>query len=226
VPYSNLHAVHSPGTESQMARLQDLVPQYLHTERLTLELYNHSKEHCDTFLAAMNSKSSHEAMGDHGIRTPEQFDAIHANTKLKDHRFKNGVANDDLFYLIRLGSNAPQGKLVGGVALNQRTVSGRTLPPDMGWCVLEPEMGKGYATEAAREFLRWATEDFGLPGVSVYYGAGNPRSNRVADKLGFVSGGGFPDGDQPGKFYSVGILPGMERIEIKEPVFFAKDISK
>ena len=75
-------------------------------------------------------------------------------------------------------------------------------------------MGKGYATEAAGELLRWAREYVGIKDMVVFPSETNHESNRVAEKLGFVPGGRVADLDQPGKWMNVLILPGMENIEI------------
>lgn len=80
--------------------------------------------------------------------------------------------------------------------------------------MLEGQMGKGYATEAAGELLRRARGEFGFPDITAFPSVENPASNRVAQKLGFVEGGRIPDGDRPGKVYAVWILPGMKKIEV------------
>ena len=199
-----------------MASLHELTPQYLNTSRLTLQRFNRSAEHYTCLLAAMNSSIAHSRMGDLGIQKPEQFDAFNATARLHDHRFKHGVADDDLLYLIHLGSQSPNNELIGGISIAQRRAGSTLLPADMGWCLLETHMGKGYATEAAREVLRWATEDFGIKQLIVVPSETNRESNRVAEKLGFVAGGQIPDADEPGKMMNVLTLPGMQKVEVKE----------
>jgi len=200
-----------------MASLNDLLPKYLYSERLTLERFNHSEQHCECLLSVMNSATAHITLGDFGIRTSEQFDALNRPARLKGTQFTNGVADDDLYYLLRLGAQSPDGELIGGVSLCQRSTGDLYLPPDLGWGIVESHMRQGYATEAARELLRWIREDFSMEEVVVLPGAHNPASIRVAEKLGFVEGGQIPDYDA-GKTYSIFVLPGMQRYEFAEGV--------
>ena len=74
-------------------------------------------------------------------------------------------------------------------------------------------MGKGYATEAAREFLRFLREDFGLKDIITWPDETNRQSNRVAEKLGFIYGGKIKNADEPGKMIAIWILPGMSRLD-------------
>ncbi|KAK5118606.1 hypothetical protein LTR85_008071 [Meristemomyces frigidus] len=206
-----------------MARFQDLVPQYLYTERLTLELFNRSQEHYDIILSTMNTQTAHTTMGDFGIRTPAQFDEFFGAARIRDNKFKDGRANGDLMYLIRLGPHNAAGELIGAISLAQQVIGGVVVPPDAGWMIAEAHMGKGYATEAAQELMRWVTKDFGMKDVTVIASTTNPASNSVAEKLGFVEGGQIPDGDRPGKTYNVLILPGMEKIDIKEALAIKRE---
>lgn len=199
-----------------MASLRDLVPRYLYTVRLTLQLFDRSEKHYSCLLDALNSATAHATLGDLGVRSPAQFDALNAVARLRGDKFKDGVADADLYYLIRLGSRSPEGELIGGISLCQRVVGAVVLPPDMGWAVTEAQMSEGYATEAAREVLRFVRNDFGVEGVIVLPSAANPRSNRVAEKLGFTDGGQIPDGDRPGQMYNVLILPDMDKVNVTE----------
>jgi RimJ/RimL family protein N-acetyltransferase len=60
-------------------------------------------------------------------------------------------------------------------------------------------MGKGYATEVAKEFLRYLREDFGLQEIMTWPGSTNQKSRNVAQKLGFVEGGSVRSKEEPGK---------------------------
>ena len=84
------------------------------------------------------------------------------------------------------------------------------MPPGIGWCVLEAYMGKGYAPEGAKEFLRLLRENFGLQEIMTWPGATNRESRRVAQKLGFIGGGTVRSKEEPGKVDVVCILPGMK----------------
>ena len=152
-------------------------------------------------------------MGDYGIRTPAQLDSLHTATRLT-HPI---ALHLDLVYIIHLRSSHSSlsdpaqeltGPMVGVVTLGQRHPQ---MPPDIGWALLAEFMGKGYATEAAREFLRAAREEMGIRDVCTWPDESNRESNRVMEKLGFVEGGSVRVREE-GKKVPVWILPGMERV--------------
>lgn len=198
-----------------MASLKDLAPRYLYTERLTLELFDHSDAHYKCLLDVTNSKTAHERMGDMGIRTAADFDDFNSRYRLRSSRFRDGMADDDCIYLLRLGSHNENGDLIGAVSMASRQIGETLIPPDLGWALNEENMGKGYATEAATRLMAFAKEDLGFTELTVIPSETNPQSNRVAYKLGFVDGGKIPDGDNPGQFHNLLILPGMEKFEVK-----------
>jgi RimJ/RimL family protein N-acetyltransferase len=182
------------------------VPRYLCTERLVLELFNHSiPERYECLLGSMNSPIAHARMGDFGIRTPAEFDALNGATRLTGTYCQGMVPDFDFYYILRIGDE--DGPMIGGVSIAQRGVS---VPPGIGWCVLEAYMGKGYATEGAKEFPRYLREDFGLQEFMTWPGATNRESRRVAEKLGFIEGGTVRLKEEQGKVDVVYILPGMK----------------
>ena len=73
-------------------------------------------------------------------------------------------------------------------------------------------MGKGYATEAGKEFLRAARDEMRIRDVCALLDANNRQSNRVREKLGFVEGGCVKVKEMEGREASIWILPGMERV--------------
>lgn len=186
-----------------MASLRSLLPEHLTTNRLTLEQFNYSTEHYNCLLASMNSPTAHRNMGDFGITNPEAFDKLNFGTRLSPCVFPIPVIVDtDVYYLMHLGNN--DGPLMGGVSLAQR---GSSVPPDVGWCVLEEYHGKGYASEAAKELLRMAREDLGIKEIMCWPGKGNLPSINVAKKIGLVEWGQFKDdNDQDALVF---VLPGM-----------------
>lgn len=81
------------------------------------------------------------------------------------------------------------GALAGAVALKHENASYLVRGSDeveLGYWVGVPFQGRGYATEAAAEALRYAFEDEGMHAVWAGYYDGNERSRRVQEKLGFV----------------------------------------
>jgi RimJ/RimL family protein N-acetyltransferase len=57
--------------------------------------------------------------------------------------------------------------------------------PEMGWVLAPAAHGKGIATEAGREVLRWADGYFDLRGTGCMIDTDNEASIKVANKLGF-----------------------------------------
>lgn len=57
---------------------------------------------------------------------------------------------------------------------------------ELGYWIGQPFLGKGLIPEAAKELLRHAFEDLKMNVVWCGYYAGNMKSKRVQEKLGFV----------------------------------------
>ena len=74
------------------------------------------------------------------------------------------------------------GRVVGDIVLQWESAAHKT--GEIGFIFDPAEHGHGYATEAAREFLRFAFEDFGLHRVIGRTEARNVASVRVLEKLG------------------------------------------
>ncbi|KAE9367662.1 acyl-CoA N-acyltransferase [Stipitochalara longipes BDJ] len=184
--------------------MESKVPKTLTTPRLTLTLFSRSNPaHYECMLSCLNNPTAHTRMGDYGIRTKEQLFALHDATQLT---FPNAFPFD-MVYIISPTSN--RSDLAGAVTLGQRS---RELYPDLGWALKEEFMGKGYATEAAREFLRALREEIGVRDVCTWPDQKNAQSNRVAQKLGFVEGGTVRVSDEGGKEVVVWILPEMKGV--------------
>lgn len=173
---------------------------HLSTPRLRLKLFDHSPKHYGILLASMNTPIAHRTMGDFGITTPAQFDVLLTSTRL------SFFPDTDIYYLLSLPSSSV---LIGGISLSQRNPR---LPPDIGWCLLEPYHGSGYAAEAARELLRYMGE-VGVREIMAWPGVGNGASVRTAEKVGLVYAGEIED--EEGKPALVYILPGMDFEKIK-----------
>ena len=56
--------------------------------------------------------------------------------------------------------------------------------PEIGWRLAREAWGRGYATEGAREAMRFAFEDLLVPELVSYTTVANGRSQRVMTKLG------------------------------------------
>ncbi len=58
--------------------------------------------------------------------------------------------------------------------------------PEIGWRFARHAWGRGYATEAALEAMRFAFEDRAMDGLVSYTHVDNARSRRVMEKLGMA----------------------------------------
>ena len=58
--------------------------------------------------------------------------------------------------------------------------------PEIGWRLARHAWGRGYATEAAREVVRFAFETLGFEALVSYTTVSNTRSRRVMEKLGMT----------------------------------------
>jgi RimJ/RimL family protein N-acetyltransferase len=80
---------------------------------------------------------------------------------------------------------------IGFVGLHDaEAVLGRAAV-EVGWRLAAEHWGRGYATEAARECLRYAFEELGLDEVVSFTTPANVRSRRVMEKIGLHHVGEF-----------------------------------
>ena len=76
----------------------------------------------------------------------------------------------------------PQGTIVGCISLD----FGDSNECELGYWIGKPYWNNGYATEAAKEIIRHAFEDFNVNRIWCGRFEGNNRSKQVQEKLGFV----------------------------------------
>ena len=74
-------------------------------------------------------------------------------------------------------------ELIGSIGLEMRRESERAV---LGYWLGVPYWGRGYATEAVIEILRFGFEDVGLNQISASVFANNPASARVLEKAGLT----------------------------------------
>jgi RimJ/RimL family protein N-acetyltransferase len=81
------------------------------------------------------------------------------------------------------------GDLLGWAGLSVPSFLPEILPAvEVGWRLGAAYRGRGFATEAAAETLRWGFEDLGLEEIVSIYEPDNLPSGRVMDRLGFGPG--------------------------------------
>ncbi len=78
--------------------------------------------------------------------------------------------------------DASSGELYGGISLMPEEQHHRA---EIGYWIGRPHWGKGYATEAAREIVRYGFETLKLNRIYAGVFEGNPSSTHVLEKLGF-----------------------------------------
>ena len=78
------------------------------------------------------------------------------------------------------------GRPIGSVGLHRNDLAQLADEYELGYWIGRPFWGQGLIPEAARELLRYAFEDLGMNRIWCGYYAGNDKSKRVQEKLGFV----------------------------------------
>lgn len=78
------------------------------------------------------------------------------------------------------------GRQIGGIGLR---VDDQHQHAELGYWLGVPFWGQGYATEAAREMLRYGFEDLGLHRIFASHFKHNPASGHILTKLGMRSEG-------------------------------------
>ncbi len=73
------------------------------------------------------------------------------------------------------------GRLIGGIGLR---IAPQHKNAELGYWLGVPYWGKGYATEAAHEMLRYGFEDLRLHRIFASHFKNNPLSGRILKKLG------------------------------------------
>ncbi len=78
-----------------------------------------------------------------------------------------------------------QGQFIGFVGLSEPSFEAHFTPcTEIGWRLARSSWGRGYATEAACECLRFAFRTLGLPQVLAWTTPANVRSRAVMERLG------------------------------------------
>lgn len=75
---------------------------------------------------------------------------------------------------------------VGFVGLNVTRFEPLAGVVEVGWRLRREHWGKGYATEAARESLRFGFAELGLDEIVSFTSAQNTQSRRVMERIGMT----------------------------------------
>jgi ribosomal-protein-alanine N-acetyltransferase len=124
------------------------------------------------------------------LRIPHPYEERHAREFLATVAKEN-----ELRLAIRLRSN---GRLCGRMGLHPEMQHRRA---ELGYWIGVPFWGNGYATEAAREVVRYGFERLHLNRIFATHFKGNEKSGRVLEKIGMRHEGSIRQGVlKSGKF--------------------------
>ena len=78
------------------------------------------------------------------------------------------------------------GAMIGTIALEEDRFRPDAKSKEIGYSLAKDAWGKGYMTEAAAEVIRYAFENLGMEILTICTSPVNKRSQRVAEKNGFI----------------------------------------
>lgn len=177
------------------------------TKRLVLSYLQPSlQSHCDFIVKLYNTQEFIASIGG----KPTAITSPEAARKLIENRFQAEYARNGYgTYLVSLktlpddptphGSEQGQsvdapstfeiGEPIGTVSLSLGTPPNAYSVPDLGFAIVPEQMGKGYATEAAKGLLMYAEKKFRVHDVLGLFDPTNEVSKGVFRSLGFVDRG-------------------------------------
>ncbi|KAL7949489.1 acyl-CoA N-acyltransferase [Trichoderma barbatum] len=190
-----------------MATLQPepLFAPVLHSERLTLTLFNMNDDNDNEFVALLFNTEMPGGGPTDGIWTAKDIRRLSYSVMLKPSDANGRVSTDAAVYLSRIGGVT--GSPVGVINLCRRTPN---VPLDIGFMVAPEYRRSGYCTEAATRVLRYFTEDFGIKEICLVTDDTNVPAKRIAEKLNMVDGGWVMMGTNKSVVF---VLPGMKKLE-------------
>jgi RimJ/RimL family protein N-acetyltransferase len=146
----------------------------LKTERLILREWNEADREP---FAQMNADSRvMEYLGETMSR--QQSDAVAGRIEAHFRAHGFGLCAADL---------AESGEFIGFIGLAVPAFEAAFTPcVEIGWRLAAEYWGAGLATEGAREIVRYAFEELGLPELVSLTAIGNERSRRVMAKVGMT----------------------------------------
>ena len=156
----------------------------LQTDRLLLEPLLESD--AGLMLEVWNDPAFIRHVGDRGIRTLDE-----ATRVLREGALKQWEELGYGPYRVSLGG----GEAIGICGLLKRP---NLDDPDIGYALLEPFRGHGYASEAARAVRDHARDSMGLQKILAIVSPEHGRSIRLLEKLGMMKKGSIrmPDEDE------------------------------
>ncbi|KAL7933326.1 acyl-CoA N-acyltransferase [Trichoderma chlorosporum] len=190
-----------------MATLQseDLFAPVLHSERLTLTLFNMNDKDDNDFMVMMFNAELPGAGPTDGNWTVKDVRRLSYSVMLKPSDANGRISKDAAIYVARLGDAT--GPPIGAINLCRRTPN---VPLDIGFMIKPEHRKNGYATEAATRVLKYFKDEFGIKEICLVTDETNVPSKKIAGKLGLVDGGYVM---YHGEKTLVFVLPGMNKME-------------
>ncbi|KZV97439.1 acyl-CoA N-acyltransferase [Exidia glandulosa HHB12029] len=190
-------------------------PFVIETPRLYLTHWDPtSQRHCAFMVRLLNSDSVRRALGNSRIQTEEDARAYITNDILA-HYAKHGFGKtlvslkpDDASNPYTAG-DLERSEPIGRCSL---TIHGENTLPDIGFTFVDEAQGKGYAAEAARALVDYATTTLGLPHVLAFCSPFNTPSRTLIERLGFTCFGPHKIKALPYKQVLVFATPGIRDI--------------
>jgi len=148
----------------------------LSTERLTLRKFRVSDASTVETLAGSRD------VAEMTLNIPHPYEAGLAEEWFQSHQddFEKG---EGIVFAIVLKDSL---ELIGAMGL---IFTRRFNRAELGYWIGKPYWGRGYATEAAKELLRYGFEECGLNRIYATHMTRNPASGRVMEKIGMEQEG-------------------------------------
>ncbi|KAJ5281327.1 hypothetical protein N7478_006699 [Penicillium angulare] len=166
-----------------------------------------NQEHCEFLVHLWGTELFTKHLGPSGINDAATAKKFISNRVLADYeRNKHG-----LFLVLLYNEETKQTTPIGTASLMKGAPPGaHYLLPDVGFVTLPELNGKGYATEATKGLIEYATKDLGIDGVFGFTGPDNIASRRVLEKAG-LEFRGIAELVVFGRLSAIYTLPGMSQ---------------
>ncbi len=128
---------------------------------------------CDRMVELLADRQ----IAENTLTIPHPYTLAHAETWIATHQ-ENFDTGKSINFAITL-----EGQVIGAIGLRFEPENARA---ELGYWVTGPCRGRGLATEAASEVVRYALDGAGLHRVYASHFARNPASGRVLQKAGMV----------------------------------------
>ncbi len=137
------------------------------------------------------------------LRLPHPYELHHATGWIESHESLRLAGTATVMAVCE-----QSGRVVGAIGLEIDRTHDRA---ELGYWIGVPFWGKGYATEASIELIRYGFETLGLNRVHASHFATNPASGRVLEKVGMMREGLLPQHLKRFDEYQDSVLYGLGR---------------